>query len=90
MSPDESLAVIMTRVEGKLDLVNAELRAINVRGDDHEVRLRTLEASRVDPERVAALEARPAGITPAKLLTAVVGIAGIASAMASFVTLLSR
>lgn len=104
---DELPAVTLARIEGKLDLLNAAIATAQIRGDDHEARLRvleskpdvdpdhearlrTLEAKVIEPERVAALEARPVGITPAKFLTTLVGIGSLAAAAASLVTLLSR
>ena len=88
---DEATAVTLARIEGKLDLLNAAIIRGESRGDDHEARLRALEAAPVWNEvRVAALERRPAGITPAKFLSTVVGFGSIAAAAASVVTLLSR
>lgn len=77
MSGDEATAVTLARIEGKLDLLHAALSAAQSRGDDHEARIR-------------ALEGRPAGITPAKFLTTLVGFGSLAAALASVVTLLTR
>lgn len=90
MTAEELPAVTLARIEGKLDLINAGLASAHTRGDDHEIRIRSLEATRVDPEKIAALEARPVGITPAKFLTTLVGFGSLAAALASVVTLLTR
>lgn len=74
---EELPAVTLARIEGKLDLINASLAQINARGDDHETRIRVLEA-------------RPSGITPAKFMTTLVGCGSLAAALASVVTLLTR
>lgn len=94
---DELPAVTLARIEGKLDLINAGLGQAQARGEDHEVRLRALEATTADTARVAAVEARtsalelrPSGITPAKFLTTLVGCGSFAAALASVVTLLTR
>lgn len=44
---DELPAVTLARIEGKLDLINAELTRHNTRADDHEARLRSLEGRSV-------------------------------------------
>ena len=77
MSAEESTAVILARMEGKIDLLHAELRTTIARGEDHETRIR-------------ALEQRPVGITPAKFLSALVGFGSVAAAASTVVTLLSR
>lgn len=59
---EELPAVTLARIEGKLDLINAGLVAATTRGDDHESRLRVLEAKVIDPDRVASLEARAAAL----------------------------
>lgn len=94
---EEFPQVTLARIEGKLDLINAGLAAAHIRGEDHELRLRSLEATMADTARVAAVEARtaalelrPEGITPAKFLTTLVGCGSLAAALASVVTLLSR
>lgn len=74
---DELPAVTLARIEGKLDLINAGLGQAQTRGDDHEARIRVLEA-------------RPVGITPTKFLTTLVGCGSLAAALASVVTLLTR
>lgn len=74
---EELPAVTLARIEGKLDLLHASIQSAQLQGADHEARIRTLEA-------------RPAGITPAKLLSSFVGVAAVASATASFVTLMTR
>lgn len=81
---DEQTAVTLARIEGKLDLINAALTAVNTRGDDHEARLRVLEARPViDPERVAALETRPT-VSPKALAAAVTTVAAVVSALTPF------
>lgn len=101
---EELPVVTLARIEGKLDLINAGLVVAQTRGDDHEARLRTLEASSVDHERIRALEARPVidpkriraledrpeGITPAKFLSTLVGFGSLAAALSAVVTLLTR
>lgn len=87
---EELPQVTLARIEGKLDLINAGLASAHTRGDDHEIRIRSLESARIDPERLAALEARPEGITPAKFMTTLVGCGSLAAALASVVTLLTR
>lgn len=97
MSADETTAVTLARIEGKLDLLHAALTSVQAMGADHETRLRVIEAARVDPARVDAvegrvadLEARPIGITPAKFLATVVSFGSIAATAASVITLLTR
>ncbi|HVE24369.1 MAG TPA: hypothetical protein VNC22_03150 [Sporichthya sp.] len=97
MSGEELPVVTLARIEGKLDLINSSLARHDARGDDHENRLRALEATTVDTTRVAAveartlvLEARPEGITPAKFLTTLVGCGSLAAALSAVVTLLTR
>lgn len=94
---EELPVVTLARIEGKLDLINAGLSAAHIRGEDHEVRLRALEATTADTDRVAAVEARtsalelrPQGITPAKFLTTLVGVASLGAALASVVTVITR
>lgn len=77
MSAEDLPAVTLARIEGKLDLINASLARHDDRGDDHEARIR-------------ALEARPAGITAAKFLSTVVGFGSLAAALSAVVTLLTR
>lgn len=74
---DESTAVILARLEGKIDLLHAELRSTNARGEDHEARIR-------------ALEARPEGITPKTLLTTVAGCVSILAGAVAVVAFLIR
>lgn len=87
---EELPQVTLARIEGKLDLINAGLISAHAKSDDHEIRLRSLEARVVDPARISALEDRPIGITPTKFLTTLVGCGSLAAALASVVTLLSR
>lgn len=56
-----------------------------------ETKLDTALSNVADHEaRIRLLEARPTGITPAKLLTSFAGVAAVASAIASFVTIATR
>lgn len=87
---DELPAVTLARIEGKLDLLNAAIIRGESRGDDHEARIRVLEAARIDPERVAALEARPVGVTPAKFLSTAVAFGSLGAAIAAVAAFLSR
>lgn len=74
---DDLSAVVLARIEGKIDLINAELQRVNARGEDHEARIRLLEA-------------RPGGITSAKLLSTAVGFGSIAAALSAVITSLTR
>lgn len=67
---DEQAGVILARIEGKLDLVNAALLQANARGDDHETRIRSLEQ-------------RPTGITPRVFLTTLVGASAVMGSVTS-------
>lgn len=101
---DESTAVTLARIEGKLDLLHAALASIQAQGADHEIRLRALESTAldheriralearpvIDPKRVKALEDRPVGITPARLLASLVSFGSLAAALSAVVTLLTR
>lgn len=69
--------VTLTRIEGKLDLLNAAIATAETRGIDHETRIRDLEK-------------RPVGITPAKFLSSLVGFGSVAAALSAVVTVLSR
>lgn len=89
-SGEESTAVTLARIEGKLDLLHAAITAAQARGEDHETRIRALESSRIDPEKFAAVEARPVGITPAKLLGACVGVGSVAASLAAVITAIAR
>lgn len=71
---DELLAVTLARIEGKLDLVNAGLTAATNRGDDHEARIRALEAQPI--------------VTPRAMWTAVGCIATVVGAAAPFLAVL--
>ncbi len=94
---EELPVVTLARIEGKLDLINSSLARHDARGDDHENRLRALEATAVDTTRVAAveartlvLEARPEGITPAKFLTSMVGVSSVVGVITTLVTVYTR
>lgn len=60
---EQIFAVTLARIEGKLDLINAEMRAHNTRADDHEKRLR-------------ALESRPV-LSPKALISTLVAVATV-------------
>lgn len=97
LSPDAALLVAFTRLEGKVDVAlvqhSAEIKTERERGDDHEARLRVVEARpAVPPElaaRVSALEAKPT-ISPRQLWTAIAPAATIAIAFAAYVTSLIK
>lgn len=73
MTPDESLAVTLARVEGKLDAYAARTTAVEQRQDEFDARLR-LAASDSDlqgiDERLRAQETKPS-VTPAGLAGAI-------------------
>lgn len=74
---EELPVVTLARIEGKLDLLNAAIIRGESRGDDHEARIR-------------ALEARPAGVTPAKFLSTAVAFGSLGAAIAAVAAFLSR
>jgi hypothetical protein len=74
---EELPAVTLARIEGKLDLLHAAIQAAHIRGEDHETRIRLLEA-------------RPTGITPAKFLGAATGIGSVCASIGAVIALLSR
>lgn len=91
---DELPVVTLARIEGKLDLLHAAIQSAESRGLDHEARMRDLEKRRPDlgdlPARIAALEERPAGVTPARLLSSAVGVGSLCASVGAVVALLAR
>lgn len=69
MSLEDSTAVTLARIEGKLDLLRADITAAENRGADHEARLRALESQSAVTWRqvvavVGAFSAAVAAATP--------------------------
>ena len=89
--PAETTRVVLARLEGKLDVIAVQLSALIRTQDDHEARLRALEArpaadSSDHEARLRTIEARPT-VSPRQLAAALVTALG---ALATASPLLAR
>lgn len=74
---ESETAVILARLEGKIDLINLGLATVNNVSADHETRLRALK------DRVHDIEAIPV-VTPAKMWTGMATVATVAGALGPY------
>ena len=87
-APRETTAVVLARIEGKLDVVAVQLTTIARTQDDHEARIRALTSALPDrlDERLREVEGR-ATVSPRALAAALVTAVGV---VASLSPLLAR